>query len=115
MRKLMLLSILVLAASWAAAQNYPSQKGSASAGSTTVQGCLSSSGDNYVLTDKNGTTYRLTGETAKLKEHVGHEMKVTGTSESSGQTDNSTSSTIEVASFKHVSKTCQNTGGGMQH
>ena len=30
-----------------------------------------------MLTDKNGTTYQLSGDTAKLSDHVGHEIKVT--------------------------------------
>jgi len=135
MRKLLLLvSVLLLGASWAVAQDSSSQTdpNSASAaqtssanagGETTVQGCLSGSNGSYTLTDKNGTSYQLTGDDAKLSEHVGHEVKITGTSSSasasasgggtaSGATGGAAASqTLQVSSVKHVSKTCQS--GGM--
>lgn len=133
MRKLFLvLSVLLLGACWAAAQDTtnpnssPSSPTSASSGqssttangATTVEGCLSGSSGNYTLSAKDGTSYTLTGDTAKLSEHVGHEVKVTGTPSSGsnsggtatgtpGQTTGS-SQTLEVSSVKHVSKTCQN-------
>ena len=151
MRKLFLLiSVLLLGLSWAVAQNTTpgSQGSSGSTGSTqsgqssdssmgnsgqssrtgaggqvTVEGCLSGSSGNFTLTDKNGTAYQLTGDTAKLSEHVGHEVKVTGSSGSagtgaSGSTETSASGSagqsLQVTSVKHVSKTCKS-GGGMSH
>lgn len=49
-----------------------SQKGS-------IQGCLSGSTGNYVLTqDNTGSVVRLTGADDKLKDHVGHEVQLTG-------------------------------------
>lgn len=76
-----------------------------------------------MLTDTNGTSYQLTGDTAKLSEHVGHEMKITGSKGSStaapgngqpaGTTGTSSQQTLQVSSFKHISKTCQS--GGMSH
>ena len=118
MRYFLLFSVLMLGASWAAAQTYPSQ---GSAGNTASQqsvvGCLSSSGGAYTLTAKNGKTYQLTGDTAKLTDHVGHEMKITGTispaaaSSSGAMGNNSGEQTIDVTSFKHISKTCP--GGAM--
>jgi hypothetical protein len=122
MKYLQLLVVLLLSASWAAAQNYPSQtnpgqaKSTGTGAETNVQGCLSGSAGSYMLTDKNGTSYHLSGDTAKLSEHVGHEIKVTGNaspaSPSSSGTDSSKSGgsseqTIEVSSVKHVAKTCQ--------
>ena len=72
MRQLLALFVLLLGVTWAAAQNYPSQtspnqttpshKSSNAEGQTSVQGCLSGSNGSYTLTDKNGTTYELTGE-----------------------------------------------------
>src|SRR5579859_5624676 len=44
-----------------------------------IEGCLSGSNGNYTLTDKNGTAYQLSGDTSKLADHVGHEVKITGT------------------------------------
>ncbi len=88
-------------------------------GQTTVEGCLSGSSGNYTLSAKDGTSYQLTGDTAKLSEHVGHEVKVTGTSSSAAPNAGGTaagttgqasasSQTLEVSSVKHISKTCQN-------
>jgi ABC-type phosphate transport system substrate-binding protein len=134
MRKVLLLvSVLLLGACWAAAQDStnssssPASPTSASAGQTgsatssganTVEGCLSGSSGNYTLTAKDGTTYQLTGDTAKLSEHVGHEVKITGTSSAASSNAggtatgtagaSSSSQTLEVSSVKHVSKTCQN-------
>lgn len=131
MRQILAVSVLLLCGSWMAAQtsNSAGQHGygqtSTNAGSqTSVEGCLSSSAGKYMLTDKHGTTYELTGESSKLAEHVGHEIKVTGT-ESAGSASATGSNmgagserTIEVSSFKHISKTCKsagNTSGGMSH
>lgn len=131
---LLLVSVILLAASWVAAQdNSTSQSdtnsptasqtaSSAAGGETTVQGCLSGSNGNFTLTDKNGNSYKLTGDTAKLSEHVGHEVKVTGTSSSasaapgdsgsatgtSGQASTDSATTLEISSVKHIAKTCQN-------
>lgn len=132
MRKLFLLvSVLLLGLSWAVAQD-SSATASGSSGQTsragaggqmTVEGCLSGSNGNFTITDKNGTTYQLSGDTAKLSEHVGHEVKVTGTSGSasagaSGSTESSaggTGQTLQVTSLKHMSKTCKSGGTGMSH
>lgn len=135
-RLLLLLSVLLLGACWAVAQDSTSQTSSNSSetsassgqtssatasGATTVQGCLSGSSGNFTLTDKNGNAYQLTGDTAKLSEHVGHEVKVTGTSSSASTASGTASATpgaagnsqtLEVSSIKHISKTCQS-GGGM--
>jgi len=82
-----------------------------------VEGCVSGSDGKYTLTDKQGTTYQLTGDTSKLAEHVGHEVKITGStsggSASSGAASAAAggSQSLEVKSVKHVSKTCSS--GGM--
>jgi len=87
----------------------------------SVEGCLSGSDGKYTLTDKQGTSYQLTGDTSKLAEHVGHEVKITGSTGSGaasgtmGSTGSSAggagSQTLEVSSVKHISKTCSS--GGM--
>ena len=136
MRKLFLLvSVLLLGLSWAIAQDSTGQGSSTASGSSgqtsrtgaggqmTVEGCLSGSNGNFTITDKNGTSYQLTGDNAKLSEHVGHEVKVTGTSGSagaaaSGSTESSaagTGQTLQVTSVKHISKTCKSGGTGMSH
>lgn len=143
MRQILLfVSVLLLGLSWAAAQSTtpstssPSSgqasQGSESSGQTSassaggeksVVGCLSGSGGTYTLTDKNGMTYQLTGETAKLSEHVGHEVKIMGTPsspEAGTQTSGATAGgagtqTLQVTSVKHISKTCKSDTGGMSH
>lgn len=135
MRQLLLaISVLLLGLSWAVAQDSASQSSASSAGSgqmshsaggeTTVQGCLSGSSGSFTLTDKNGMAYQLTGDTAKLSEHVGHEVKITGT-EDSGAASSGASGTasgggassqhmLQVSSVKHISKTCKS-ATGMSH
>lgn len=133
------LSVLLLGVSWAVAQGTSQSTPSTSSpessaqtssqtsagGETTVEGCLSGSSGSYTLAAKDGTTYQLTGDTAKLSEHVGHQVKITGTansaasSPSSGAASSTAGSTgseksLQVSSVKHVSKTCQS-GGGMSH
>ena len=128
MRHLLALSVLLLSGAWAAAQNYPSQTNPSQTTSTgadaqtSVQGCLSGSSGNYILTNGKGNTYQLTGDTSKLTEHVGHEVQIKGTpgsasasqggttggaaSNTTGQASGS-SQTLEVSSVKHISKSCQ--------
>ena len=129
-RFLLLLSVLLLGACWAAAQDsqtnpnsQPTGQSTAApaGGETTVQGCLSGSNGSFTLTDKNGNSYQLTGDTAKLGEHVGHEVKITGSAESAsspsaggsttGASANGASQSFQVSSVKHISKSCQS--GGM--
>jgi hypothetical protein len=143
MRQIFLLvSVLILGFSWAVAQdatqgstspsrgtdpNNSGQNAAGSAGQKTVTGCLSGSNGSYTLTDKHGMTYQLTGDTAKLSDHVGHEVKITGNSNSAGSAASGgaaatgaaagagTEKTLEVSSVKHVSKTCQAGAGSMSH
>lgn len=123
MKKILLLSsILLLSAVWAVAQS-SSQPSTTSSdlGNMTVEGCLSGSVGNYSLTDKSGTTYQLTGDTARLENQVGHTIQVTGTSsdssaanaakDPSGAMSGSTGSNgaqtaLNVTSFKHISANC---------
>lgn len=138
MRKMfMLVSVLLLGLTWAVAQDAtqasPSagnasaqtsgQNGSA-AGEKTVTGCLSGSNGTFTLTDKHGRSYQLTGDTAKLTEHVGHEVKVSGTASAGSNSGAATGTTggagaeqtLEVTSLKHISKSCQaGAGGAMNH
>jgi hypothetical protein len=142
MRHVLFLAVLLFGATWAMAQSdqnqtsptdqtptaqAPTTQGDMSptnsGGNVTVEGCLSGSDGNYMLTDKNGTTYQLTGDTAKLSDHVGHEIKVTGSASASAMapsgsgtdtSDAASKKTLQVSSFKHVAKTCSS-GGDMSH
>ena len=98
----------------------PSASATSSSGSTTtVDGCLAGSAGSYTLTDKaTGTVYNLSGDTSKLSAHVGHEVKITGSTSASGSNPGSASSaassgssmggqeTLNVTSMKHVAATC---------
>jgi hypothetical protein len=124
----LLLSVLLLGLTWAVAQDSTGQTGSqtSAGGEMSVQGCLSGSSGSYTLTDKHGMSYQLTGDTAKLSEHVGHEVKITGTSSSEASSAGASSGTssaagstgaqktLQVSSVKHISKTCQS-AGAMSH
>jgi hypothetical protein len=107
------------------AQSPTSTPTSSSATSGTVQGCLNGSDGNYTLTqDSTGTVFKLVGSTDKLKDHVGHEVAVTGqmstdsgsaasardqqATPSSGSSDSSasTGSTLQVSDVKMVSQVC---------
>lgn len=74
-----------------------------------------------MLTAKDGMMYQLSGDTATLKEHVGHEVKITGTltSNNSGMSNGSAMSNgshmIDVSSVKHISKTCRSGGGASKY
>ena len=129
-RALMLAAVLLLSVAWLQAQQDPqaspsnarsgqgnaSQTGSGS--ETTVQGCLQGSSGNFTLTDKSGTTYQLAGDTSKLTEHVGHEVKIKGTTSASSSAAGSSTtppsgtvaggsqSTLTITEMEHVSKTC---------
>jgi hypothetical protein len=48
----------------------------------TIEGCLSSPVDTFVLTDANGKTYELTGDTTQLTGRVGHKVRLWGHADS---------------------------------
>lgn len=113
-RSLILAMALLFAATWAQAQREDTgQYSPGGEGKTqTVQGCLQGSGGNFTLTDSSGTVYRLLGDSTKLREHVGHEIEVTGpvntvtraTSASTGAAAGS--QTIDGKKVKHISAHC---------
>jgi hypothetical protein len=129
MRALLSISVLLLGFTWAMAQNTPAQSNQKTYNQTaasqngtehSVEGCLSSSSGNYMLTSDKGKTFMLSGDTSKLEEHVGHEVIITGTRKAAGNTASGESTgtmsepTIDVVSLKHISKTCKN-AGAMSH
>jgi hypothetical protein len=59
-------------------QSPASGASSDAATASTVRGCLNGSEGNYVLVQDNGTSLKLTGNTAGLKDHVGHQVQITG-------------------------------------
>jgi hypothetical protein len=91
MKKLLLLAgVTLLSASFALAQDTPSQSQSmpsqsdqtgsqASNNGGTIKGCLSGSDGNYTLAqDETGASFKLMGADAQLRKHVGHEVMISG-------------------------------------
>ena len=50
----------------------------------TVEGCLSGAANVFTLTDAEGKTYELTGDTSALNDNVGHTVRLRGHAGSSG-------------------------------
>lgn len=94
--------------------------------STSIEGCLSGSAGNFTLTDQSGKTYQLAGDTSKLSDHVGHQVRLMGSDNSSsasgssspnssspssgagatGASSSGTQSTFTVNKVKMISSTC---------
>src|SRR5262245_51661898 len=60
------------------------------ANGNTIQGCLSSSSDNYTLTDANGMSYQLTGDESQLSANVNRQVEVMGTPAASASVETHT-------------------------
>jgi hypothetical protein len=115
-RTLMLALALLLSTAWLSAQNQTAPNQNATAGQTTIQGCLHESNGSYTLTSDSGMTYELQGATSTLSKHVGHEVRITGSTSSAGRDNSATNptagtaekspETLTVDNLKHISKTC---------
>jgi len=115
MRKLCFLAAILLLSVWAFAQTAPpaeqnsnpvqagSQGSGADRASSTIEGCLAGSGGSFTLTDSSGKTYQLEGDTAKLAEHVGHTLRMSGSQKGGGS---SAQPTFTVQKVKMVSSSC---------
>lgn len=95
-----------------------------SSNSTSIEGCLAGSSGNYTLTDSTGKSWQLAGDTSKLTEHVGHQVRLSGSeaggaagaggsasssagaSASAGAGGSSTQSTFTVQKVKMISSSC---------
>lgn len=98
------------------------QMGSQTAGRTSVEGCLQNSNGNYMLTTSSGASYQLEGETTMLSKHVGHEVRITGTTSEAGNSAGNSASNmgggasatpmLKVEKVKHISEHCSSTGMG---
>jgi hypothetical protein len=120
-KSLLMAAVLALAACWAMAQASASQQPDKSQTGTsghkghTFEGCLSGSAGRYMLTDTSGNTYKLAGDTSKLGDHVGQQVRITG-GESPGAPGAATSgatsgpaggaNAILVKSVKMISSSC---------
>jgi hypothetical protein len=66
--------------------------------STSIEGCLSGSADNWTLTDQSGKTWQLAGDTSKLSDHVGHQVRLMGSDNSSSASGSSSPSSSSPSS-----------------
>ena len=69
-----------------------------STNSSSIEGCLSGSAGSYTLTDTAGKTWQLAGDTSKLTEHVGHNVRLTGSEGSGGASGSSSGAAGSSAS-----------------
>ncbi len=115
-RKLVMVLSLLLCTGWLVAQEGSMGKGQMGKGESSqmkVEGCLQKSASGFTLTDTAGKMYELQGDSAKLSEHVGHEVMITGTSGSgsdSATASGQSESVLQVTQLKHISKTCKAEG-----
>ena len=112
MRKTLVLLVILLSACCLLAQD---NMGKAADTESTIQGCLSTASGHYYLTDGSGTKYFLSGYANKLKDHIGHEVAITGMDsvKTTGTTQQGAASTahqqhvFRVKSIKHIADTCK--------
>jgi Protein of unknown function (DUF5818) len=121
-RNILLTSILLLSAIFAVAQydndhhdRDRDRDRDRDQSKVTVEGCLSGGDGNFLLTDNSGNSYQLTGDTARLNNHVGHTVRVTGINSMGGEPgsmseETGAQQTLSVLSFKHISGRCRATG-----
>ncbi len=64
----------------------------------SIEGCLNGSAGNWTLTDQAGKTWQLSGDTSKLSDHVGHQVRLMGTDNSSSASGSSSPSSSNPSS-----------------
>lgn len=128
MRKFSLITaILLLCSAWMVAQSSPpsaeqqpaspaqqsdkSQAAASDKAGQPIEGCLSGAADTFKLTDANGKTYELTGDTSGLKDNVGHQVRLWGNAGSSGGGEKISAggaqATFGVTKVTSISPTCK--------
>jgi len=78
---------------------------------TSIEGCLSGSAGNWTLTDQSGKTWQLAGDTSKLTDHVGHQVRLTGSDNSSSASGSSSPSSSNPSSTSPGSSTSGSSTG----
>lgn len=129
MRKtLLLVMILLVFAAWAVAQQDttppsaqpPSTQPKNSqapppATGDSIDGCLGASAGNFTVTDQAGTTYQLQlpqgTNTDKLNQHVGAEVRVTGTRADAAGGASGNQASIHVTRMDKIADTCGASSG----
>jgi hypothetical protein len=97
-----------------------SNQGSQAGKQSSIRGCLTKAADgSFMLADFSGNTFQLSGDTAQLNKHVGHEVRIDGVQSSGNQPPGAMSSSatgqgqqqFSVSKVHHVANTCRATGG----
>jgi hypothetical protein len=55
----------------------------------SIEGCLNGSAGSWTLTDSTGKTWQLAGDTSKLGDHVGHQVRISGSEASASASPSS--------------------------
>jgi hypothetical protein len=121
-RIVLLISILLLFATWTMAQDDSGLNSQInSTNKVTVKGCLNGEVGELTLTDRAGNAYQLTGNTQKMIDNVGHTVLVTGVKPSGvpapgsmaadEDADSDTPPSLSVISFEDVSPNCDEMEG----
>ncbi|MGB9120789.1 MAG: hypothetical protein WCE73_09230 [Candidatus Angelobacter sp.] len=79
----------------------------------SIEGCLNGSAGNWTLTDQSGKTWQLAGDTSKLSDNVGHQVRITGT-DNSGSASSSGSMGSSPSSSSGSSATGAGSSSGSQ-
>ncbi len=119
---LLVFAVVVALSSWyLVAQGRDKDEKAGTGKSITVTGCLAKgdSPNEFYLTGDNGQKYEIRSDSVPLSEHVGHKVKVTGTTvtESAGDDDDEKgerneraeheAANLQVSKLEHLSKTCK--------
>ena len=75
----------------------------------SIEGCLSGYAGSFMLTDATGKSYTLAGDTSKLGDQVGRQVRISGTPEGfdgSGNLGSSSDKTFTVKKVKTISSSC---------
>jgi hypothetical protein len=118
MQKTMTLALVLLGSvALSYGQSSASQSAQIMPGPASVEGCLQASNGSYTLTVASGTVYQLNGNNSMLQKHVGHEVRVTGSTPGTNAASTPSAATpggsqqtiLNVKNIKHISGTCSST------
>lgn len=119
---LLTLAVVVALSSWyLIAQGQDKDEQRAAGKNVTVTGCLAKgdSPNEFHLTGDNGQKYELRSDSVSLSEHVGHKVKVTGTTVSESASEEKEekgerneageheAANLQVSKLDHLSETCK--------
>lgn len=86
---------------------------------TTVRGCLHSANDNYTVIDQvSGKTYKISGDTTKLKQHIGQMVEISGETQTidgpNPPAESSTGDTLALGDIRELADSCPSGQSALQ-